>query len=122
MILKVQTKVTLLLWVLLGAFLALSAPAGLPVVLLIVPYVLLFGALYGAWMVLVRITTPEGVRGRPRRRLGTVFSLSTVLLLALQSLGQLGVRDVITVAAIAVVGYVYLVRSGVESSTQLPGG
>ena len=118
MILKSRTKVTLLLWAILGAFLAFSAPEKLPVALLIVPYVLLFAALYGAWMALVRFTTPYGARARPRRRLGAVVCLSIVLLLALQSLGQLSLRDVITVVAIAAVGYVYLVRSGVEAPGQ----
>ena len=50
---------------------------------------------------------------RGRSRLKSVTCLCIVLLLVLQSLGQLTLRDSITVAALATVGYLYFVRSAV---------
>jgi hypothetical protein len=91
-----------------------SKPDGLPVIGLIVPFVLLFFALYSTWRLLgllrARYTTQGGeLRGRPR--LGVAVCLSLVLLLVLQSLGQLTVKDVVTVGAIAVLGYLYMTRN-----------
>jgi phosphoglycerol transferase MdoB-like AlkP superfamily enzyme len=95
-------------------FMMISRPDSLPVVGLIVPFVLLFAVLYSTWRLLgllkARYTSEGGeLRGRPR--LGVAISLSTVLLLVLQSLGQLTVKDVATVGAIATIGYLYLTRN-----------
>jgi len=88
----------------------LSNPSGLPVVVLIVPFVLLFVALYTLWMLLGEVKVRYFARGRPRQRLGMAVCASVVLLIVLQSLGQLTLRDVLTVAAIITVGYLYLAR------------
>lgn len=108
--LKRQLFWTALAWISLAVFMGLSDPTKLSVVLLIVPFVLLFAACYGLWELLQEI----GLRlfGRPRssKRLGAVVCISVVLLLVLQSLGQLTLRDVITVAAIVSVGYLYVGR------------
>jgi hypothetical protein len=44
-------------------------------------------------------------------RLGIILSLSGILLLTLQSIGQLSFRDVITLGGILLVGYVYFTRN-----------
>lgn len=116
--LKRRTIRTLATWALLAVFMSACRPDNLPVVILIVPFVLLFAALYASWNLL------SAVRDRfyyktgtfvPRRRLGIAISLSLVLLLVLQSLGQLTMKDVVTLAAIVILGYMYLARNRIGS-------
>ncbi len=107
-----QTKLTVAAWLLLLAFLALTEPIRLPVVVLIVPFVLLFTALFSMWTSAQRIRLRFSARGRPHPRLGAVICASAVMLLALQSLGQLTLRDVLTVLAIVAVSYFYSGRAG----------
>ena len=106
-----QAKFTAAAWMLLLAFLVLTEPVRLPVVALIVPFVLLFAALFGVWASAQQIRLHYSARGRPHSRLGAVICASVVLLLALQSLGQLSLRDVLTVLAIVAVGYFYSARA-----------
>jgi len=114
MVLKRQLVRTAAAWGGLTLFMMLSQPDKLPVIGLIVPFVLLFVALYSTWRLLgllkARYTTEGGeLRGRPR--VGIAVCLSLVLLLVLQSLGQLTVKDVMTMGAIAALGYLYLARN-----------
>ena len=85
--------------------------------MLIVPFVLLFMGCFSLWGLAqdVRVKYFSGARGS--RRLGAVICLSTVLMLVLQSLGQLALRDVITVAAILCVGYLYMGRLSIVKRT-----
>jgi len=112
--LKQQLIKTTVTWVVLLGFMMLFQPDKLPVVGLIVPFVLLFAALYGSWlligMIRSRYFAKEHER-RPHKQLGMAVSASAVLLLVLQSLGQLTARDVVTVIATVVLGYLYLARS-----------
>jgi hypothetical protein len=107
-----QIQLTGMIWLLLAVFLCLTEPNGLPVVALIVPFVLLFAALYGSWSLLQRFSVKYLARGRPHTKLGVVLCIGAVLLLVLQSLGQLSLRDIVMVAAIVAVGSVYATRSG----------
>ena len=111
--LKQQILRTFAAWGALLLFMILFEPTKLPVVVLIVPFILLFSALYTLWnlvnMLRMRFFTKQ--TWQPSRRLGLSLCLSTVLLLVLQSLGQLTFRDVITVLAIVVLGYVYMARN-----------
>jgi hypothetical protein len=94
----------------------LFQPDKLPVVLLIVPFVLLFAALYSTWnlgIVVKGRLYDKTETIRPRRRLGAAICASIVLLVVLQSLGQLTVRDVATLFAILVLGYFFLARNRV---------
>ncbi|HSX30294.1 MAG TPA: hypothetical protein VLE99_00030 [Candidatus Saccharimonadales bacterium] len=101
-------------WAALFSFLLLIRPDNLPVVVLIVPFVLLFLALYQLWGLLA-LFGPRylGSSGKmaAHPRLGMVACGTIVLLLVLQSLGQLSLRDVFTVLAILMLGYLYLGRS-----------
>ena len=90
----------------MGAF----TPNKLPVVLLIVPFVLLFVACYSVWDLMLGLRVRYFARSQPPRRLGIVVCVSVVLLLILQSLGQLTLRDVVTVAGIVLLGYLYAGR------------
>ena len=110
MSLKQQLLRTILVWMLLGTFLVLSEPSRLPVVALIVPFVLLFAATYCLWNLTQQARIRYLDRGKPHKRLGVVLCACAVLLLVLQSLGQLTLRDVITVAAIVFLGYIYVSR------------
>lgn len=100
-------------WVLLGGFMMLSQPQKMPVLLLIVPFVLLFSALTYTWLVIApllrRLVGKRGYAGSPRLRITVCGSI--VLLMVMQSLGQLTLRDVLTIVAIATIGYLYIGRS-----------
>lgn len=114
MLLKKQAMTTVLTWVALGMFLMFSDPDRLPVVLLIAPFLLLFIALYSSWIIVRDITSRFLVRERSSRHLGLAVCVSVVLFLVLQSLGQLTLRDMVTTAAIVVLGYLYLGRARVD--------
>ena len=100
-------------WATLLLFMTLFHPQHLPVLLLIVPFVLLFWALISLWGLVVPVLRhligKRGYSGSRRLRITVCGSL--VLLIIMQSLGQLTVRDVFTILAIAVIGYLYIGRS-----------
>ncbi len=103
-------------WAILALFMALTTPGKLPVVMLIVPFILLYIALYSTWN-LIGVLKNRFFASKPssaRKPRGMALSLSAVLLLVLQSLGQLTLRDVITLLAIVTLGYLYLARSRFE--------
>lgn len=98
-------------WLLFGGFLVFFSPNGLPVVFLIVPFALLFIALYSLWTMMRELVAHRFERPRTHRRLGMAVCLSAVFLLLLQSLGQLTLRDVVTVMILVVLGYLYFGRA-----------
>jgi hypothetical protein len=101
---------TALVWVFLVVFMMVTTPDRLPVVLLIVPFVLFFAACYESWELLQQIRTDYFGHDRLPKRLGAVVCICAALLLVLQSLGQLTLRDVITLASIVFLGYLYAGR------------
>jgi len=110
---KRQAVSVALTWVLLGVFLVFSNPNKLPVVLLILPFILLFITLYGTWSLIRKLMSRLSQKERPRRHFGMAMCISVILFLVLQSLGQLSLRDVVTMIAIVILGYLYLGRAGV---------
>jgi hypothetical protein len=117
--LKHQLLRTISIWGVLASFMALFRPDKLPIVVLIAPFVLLFMALYASWGLVVSIRNRFFIKSNdflPKRRLGIVLCLSSVLLIVLQSLGQLTFRDVITVFAIVMLGYLYFARNRSSST------
>jgi len=111
---KHQIIKTSLAWGGLLAFMTLFRPDTVPVAALIVPFVLIYVAFYSLWRLFGMLRQrflPKDGEWKPHRRLGMVLSGSAVLLVVLQSLGQLTLRDVITVLAILSLGYLYLGRS-----------
>jgi hypothetical protein len=112
---KQQIIRTVIIWLLLLVFMTVFDPNKLPVLLLIVPFILLFAALYSTWNTIAAIrgeyARGSGAQPRPRKRLGCILSASAVLLLILESLGQLTIRDVVTIGAILILGYIYVLRS-----------
>ena len=98
----------------LVGFMMLFQPDKLPVIGLIVPFVLLFATFYSLWRLLSMLRARYfGKNGEfaPRKRLAIGVPLTGVLLIVLQSLGQLTLKDVLTVVAILILGYLYLGRS-----------
>src|ERR1700709_1137880 len=101
-------------WAALLLFMISFQPAKLPVIVLILPFVLLFAALYSLWHLVSALRSRYYTKTRyvkPHHHLGGVMCWSAVRLLVLQSLTQLPLRDVVTVVAIVVLGYLYLMRS-----------
>ncbi len=101
-------------WAVLLLFMAFLQPQRLPVVVLIVPFVLLFAAFFALWDLVAALQIKYVSRmatGSLHRRLGATISMSVVLLLVLQSLGQLTMRDVVTLLAAVLIGYLYLARN-----------
>lgn len=111
---------TVAAWAALLAFMMLFQPDKLPVVALIVPFVMVYVAFYAFWRLFGLLRAgyfahfaQNGANSawKPHKKLGMALSGSLVLLLVLQSLGQLTARDVATVVAIIALGYLYLTRS-----------
>jgi len=100
-------------WSALGAFMMLFQPQKLPVVILIVPFLLLFLAFYSLWGLLyaLRARFSANNTGPPSKRLGVAICTTAVFLIVLQSLGQLTLRDVITILTIVLLGYAYVARN-----------
>jgi hypothetical protein len=111
---KQQLLVTISVWGAFMLFLALTNPARLPVVMYIIPFVMLFIALFSLWRLLRTAKDIYVTGGRRHNHLGAVVCASIVLLLLLQSIGQLSIRDVITFVAIIVVGYLYVGRAKLD--------
>jgi hypothetical protein len=111
---KRQMIKTGLVWAFLLVLLTVLNPSSLPVVLLIVPFVVIFGALYSLGRLLSLVWARYGgVAAKtvvPSRRLSLVVSGFIVLFLVLQSLGQLTFKDVLTLSLLFVLGYFYTIR------------
>jgi hypothetical protein len=113
MTLKTQFGKTLVAWLPLFVLCLLVSPAKLPIVLLVVPFILLFVAFYNTWQLLALLWQwASGEQKDPPRRkqLAATVSGFVVLLALLGSLGQLGPKDVLTFGLIFVVAYFYVVR------------
>ena len=109
----------LLPWLIILLLLLLSSPSRLPSAVLIVPFLLLFIAIYVTVkevMHLLRGGEQNKIVGmrasRPRLIAGLVAGFP-VLLLVLQSIGQLTAWDVLTVVALFIVAYFYIIKSSV---------
>ncbi|HJQ07852.1 MAG TPA: hypothetical protein VJ836_00035 [Candidatus Saccharimonadales bacterium] len=84
-----------------------TQPRSLPSFLLILPFLLLFSILS---FTLAGLFQKVGVSRRKSVRLGVLGSLLPVMLLILQSIGQLTLRDLLTMAALFCIGYFYFSR------------
>lgn len=115
---KQQLLRTCIALLLLAGFMAASQPDKLPVLALIVPFILIFAALYQTWMLLqalyIQYVAKNSLK-KGSKRFARIVCASMTLLLVLQSLGQLTFRDIATVLLIGVVGYLYVARNRYES-------
>jgi hypothetical protein len=83
-------------------------PGSIPPFLLIIPFVLLAISAY------LGISLLLSMRDMPQKRRQSIAIIATglpILLLVLQSIGQLTVRDVITTSAVFLLSYFYISRT-----------
>jgi hypothetical protein len=100
-----------LMIVLPAVFFAVTTPGPRPSILLIVGFVALDIMLSGAYLLLMHLTglavkLPPAVR----RSIYMLAVVMPVLLLMLQSLGQLTIRDTVTLAGLFILGIFYVGR------------
>jgi hypothetical protein len=84
-----------------------TEPQKLPSLILIVPFILIFTILC---LVSFCVALKRGIRLRESVRVVLMIAALPTLLIVLQSLGELTPRDVLTVAALFVITYFYIVR------------
>src|SRR5215216_2271305 len=87
-------------------------PNRVPSFILILPFLLLFVALLLLVSALLRW---QGMSKTRSIRLAVVFSAIPLILLVLQSIGQLTVRDVLTMAVLFTLSYFYVSQSTASS-------
>jgi hypothetical protein len=83
-----------------------TRPSGLPSVFLVVPFGLIFVMLTLLVLIMLRWQRPEGDAKAPRK--AALIAALPTLLLVLQSVGQLTVRDALTIAALFVLAAFYM--------------
>jgi hypothetical protein len=89
-----------------------TEPTKLPAAVLTLPFLVLFATIFAiSWMVMVRIAHKEQVV--PQRRIiafALLYASLPTLLLLLQSIGQLTIRDTVTLFVLFGVLYFYIAR------------
>ena len=105
-------KLTGLSSIILLLLLLSTDPQGLPSVVLVAPFILLFIAVSAA---VSHALNTYGLFKQKRLRIGLVSAAIPVLLLVLQSLGQLTLRDTLAIFALFGVAYFYISRLGVRT-------
>jgi phosphatidylglycerophosphate synthase len=100
-------------WIILAMFMGITQPAKVPVWGLIIPFVILYFAVrYTLKAALENVTHTNPRNLRLEKWLPLLVSVSTVVILALQSIGQLSLRDVTAVILVVALGYFYVHRNG----------
>ena len=87
-------------------------PNKVPYFVLIFPFLLLFVSLF---LFSSTILQWQGIAKARSMRLSVLFAGIPLLLLVLQSIGQLTVRDVLTIAVLLFVSYFYVTRATASS-------
>ena len=97
-------------------FFCFTDPRNVPNVVLIAGFIILAAFIYGCLSSLIYITSTRAkLKPQTRRILLVSGTMLPVLLLVLQSIGQLTVRDVLTMSGLFVIGMFYVTR--IRSST-----
>lgn len=104
-------KITVVSSIILLLLLSTTNPQSLPSIALVLPFVLLFAVLASGLAFLLGLM---GGSGRARLRFSLLGGAVPVVLLVLQSLGQLTVRDALVIFALFVVAYFYVSRLGMR--------
>src|SRR5688572_5909394 len=110
---KVAPKITALSSIILLLLLFTTDPQELPSPLLVAPFALLF--------ILIASSVPivlgaYGLAGQKAAKIGATIAAMPVLLLVLQSLGQLTVRDTLAMVVLFGVAYFYMSRFGMRAT------
>jgi len=87
-------------------------PRTLPAYILVVPFIALFIALFTT---LTAILEARGMARGKTLRTAVLCTVPPMLLLVMQSIGQLTVRDVITVGALFLLSYFYMSRTSTST-------
>lgn len=96
----------------LACLLLFTNPTKLPSILLIVPFILIFTAI---WTYSFKLFQKSNVSKLRSVRLSLVLAGLPVSLLLLQSIGQLTMRDIITILAFFGLAYFYISRLAVPA-------
>ena len=107
---------TAAIWGALVVFMLFTRPANMPVYVLFAPFIVLGFGVYALWRLLIVIYTRAGSRGqtalsRKQRAAGIALSLLSVVIIGLQSIGEMAPRDIVTVTLLAIGAYFYFVRN-----------
>jgi hypothetical protein len=98
----------------LFCLLATTQPDKMPSLMLVVPFILLFVVL---WLGTAKMLQYAGISGNRSMHAAMLGAGLAVLLLVLQSLGQLTMRDTLTTFALFAIGYFYLSRAAARKPT-----
>ena len=113
----IQKNIQLLWWVALGLWMAATNPSKLPVWGLVVPFILLAGGVYTAARKVLKIfPATNNIAEKHQKSIAVIAASLVVMVIGLQSIGQLTFRDLITVAVLGLVGYFYLYRNVFKAS------
>jgi len=102
----------------IGCFVALLAlllgidPNNVPSFVLVLPFILLFTLLLTG---IAYFLERQGLDGKKSLKIAVLCASLPILLLVLQSIGQLTVRDVLTVGLLFIVSYFYVSRTATSS-------
>ncbi len=83
-------------------------PKQIPAFMLVVPFILLFAILFTS---ILTIFERYGLPFKSAVRTAVLCTTPPILLLVMQSIGQLTVRDVLTVGALFLISYFYISRT-----------
>lgn len=97
-------------WVALFAMLVLTNPTHLPIFILIIPFGLLYLAIVASWK-LIHAIVSDAEQKTTTVSGGALFASIVIGLIALASIGQLTLRDVLTITLLSVLGYFYISRN-----------
>jgi hypothetical protein len=86
-------------------------PQKLPSAVLVIPFMLLFVVIASGVPAVLRV---YGLAGQRLAKIGATVAVMPVLLLVLQSLGQLTVRDALAMFVLFSVAYFYMTRFGMR--------
>lgn len=106
------------LYIAVGCLVALALlcfsidPNKVPSFVLVLPFILLFTFLLST---ISYFLERQGVGGKKNLKIAALCASLPILLLVLQSIGQLTLRDVLTAALLFVISYFYVSRTAVSS-------
>ena len=92
---------------LLAMLMFATDPRTVPSVVLILPFILVFGAVF---LALLFVGVRQGLSRTRAARIAVFGAALPALVLVLQSLGQLTLRDVLTILVLFCIAYLYMTR------------
>lgn len=109
---KKHSKIALICWALLGIFLCVTNPSEIPIIFLVIPYALLYSAIHYTLTTLIEYYGGAKLGEKSRNYWWShIIALCALLFLALQSIGQLATRDVVTIVFLVLLGSFYIRRT-----------